>query len=114
MESSNNSNNVIWLGQYEFLTTLGTALGHGCRPSATRRADNHDLGPFRGLSKIHIALSNHAIVGPTLLGPMNPCLSVRPSVRLSVCLSATKVMILPTIGFLRFCIQSCSLMSGEK
>ena len=62
MESSNNSNNVIWLGQYEFLTTLGTALGHDCRPSATRRADNHDLGPFRGLSKIHIALSNHVIV----------------------------------------------------
>ena len=33
------------------------------------------------------------LFGPTLLGPMNPCSSVRQSVRLN------KVMILPTISF---------------
>ena len=45
-----------------FLTALGTALGHYCQPSASRRADNNDRGLFRGLSKNHVALSNHVIV----------------------------------------------------
>ena len=53
---------MICFVRHGFLTALGTALVHDCRPSASRRADNHDLGLFRGLSKIHIALSNHVIV----------------------------------------------------
>ena len=28
--------------------------GHDCRPDAKRRADNHDQGPFQGLSIIHV------------------------------------------------------------
>ena len=63
MGSSNNSNNMIWFGWHGFLTALGTALGHDdCRRSASRRAADHDLGLFRGPSKIHVALSNHVIV----------------------------------------------------
>ena len=45
--------------------------------------------------------------GPTLLGPMNPCLSISQSV-------CQWQKLLPTIGFLWFYIQSCSLLSGEK
>ena len=53
---------MIWFGLYELLTALATALGHDCQPSASRRADHNDRGLFRGLSKVHIALSNHVIV----------------------------------------------------
>ena len=60
--SSNNSNNMIWFVRYGILTALRTALGHDYRPSAARRADNHDLGPFCGPLKFHNALTNHVIV----------------------------------------------------
>ena len=53
---------MIWIGPYGILPALRTALGHDCRPSAARRADNHDRGPFCGPSKFHNALTNHVIV----------------------------------------------------
>ena len=42
---------MIWLGRYGFLTALGKAFGHDCRPSASRRADHHDLWLFCRQSK---------------------------------------------------------------
>ena len=48
-------------GRHGFLTARGTARGHDCRPDAKRRADNHDRGPFQGLSKIHVPDSNRVI-----------------------------------------------------
>ena len=53
---------MIRVGLHEFLTALGPALGHYSQPSATPRADNNHRGVVRGLSKIHVALSNHVIV----------------------------------------------------
>ena len=53
---------MIWIGPYGILPALRTALGHDCRPSAARRAINHDRGPFCGPSKFHNALTNHVIV----------------------------------------------------
>ena len=52
---------MIWIGPYGILPALRTALGHDGRPSAARRADNHDRGPFCGPSKFHNALTNHVI-----------------------------------------------------
>ena len=69
LQSGNNSNNLIRIGRYEILTSLRKALGHDCRPSASPRADNHDLGLFCGPSKSHIALSNQVIV--ILMFPFN-------------------------------------------
>ena len=53
------------------------------------------------------------IVVPPLIGPAPRvlCNQLRPSVSLSVCLSVTKVLILPVISFLRFFASSYSLMS---
>ena len=56
------------------------------------------------IASIHFFFRNSHVQGP----------SYGLLVSLSVRQSVTKVMILPTIGFLRFCTQSCRLMSGEK